>query len=139
MRFSCALSSRAVSGPSSPRATRGLVLIALAAVSWGTTGTATTFLVRDTAISPLVIGVAPRFTAGVALALAAGIAYAVYVVIAKVSVTRAAPLPLAAATFFAGAVWLSPTLVWAEPSTRQLALGWPLLLYLGVVTTGLAY
>jgi DME family drug/metabolite transporter len=236
-----------VSGPSSPRAARGLVLIALAAVSWGTTGTATTYLVRDTAISPLVIGVArlalaalvlaalarfggdtmmtrrelgpcvamgacmaifqagyfsavvligvaltaliaicsaplviavlarvalgerltprglvalaigvtgtallivgprgpadiaPRFTAGVALALAAGVAYAVYVVIAKRTVARAAPLPVAAATFLAGAVWLAPALLWAEASALQITAGWPLLLYLGVVTTGLAY
>lgn len=236
-----------MSSPSSLRGARGLLLIALAAVSWGTTGTATTFLVRDTAMSPLVVGVArlavaavvlaalarlrgrlgvaradvvpciamgacmavfqagyftavvligvaltaliaicsaplaiailarvalgerlsargtlalavgvigaalliagprgmtdfaPRFTAGVALALAAGVAYAVYVVLAKASVARSAPLPLAAATFLAGAVWLSPALLWAEPSARQLALGWPLLLYLGVVTTGLAY
>ncbi|MBM3218737.1 MAG: EamA family transporter [Candidatus Rokubacteria bacterium] len=247
MRFSCALSSRAVSGPSSPRAVRGFLLIALAAVSWGTTGTATTFLVRDTAVSPLTIGVArlavaalvlaalawiggssriaradvvpclamgacmavfqagyftavvlvgvaltaliaicsaplaiavlarialgerltrraalalvigvtgtalliafprgvadlaPRFTAGVALALTAGVAYAVYVVIAKASVARSAPLPLAAATFLAGGLWLAPALLWAEPSARQIATGWPLLLYLGVVTTGLAY
>jgi drug/metabolite transporter, DME family len=236
-----------VSGPSSPRAPRGLLLIALAAVSWGTTGTATTFLVRDTSMSPLVIGLArlalaavvlgvlarlrgtrgltradivpcvamgacmavfqagyftavvligvaltaliaicsaplaiavlawlalgerltpravlalaigvtgtalliagprtvadvvPRFTTGVALALTAGVAYGVYVVIAKASVARAAPLPLAAATFLAGAVWLAPAMLWADLSPRQLAVGWPLLLYLGVVTTGLAY
>ena len=83
--------------------------------------------------------IAPRFTAGVALALTAGVAYAVYVVIAKASVALAEALPLAAATFLAGAAWLSPALLWAEPSMRQLALGWPLLLYLGVVTTGLAY
>ena len=236
-----------MSGPSSPRAVRGLLLIALAAVSWGTTGTATTFLVRDTAMSPLTIGVARlvvaavvlavfawiggssritradvvpclamgacmavfqagyftavvlvgvaltaliaicsaplaiavlarvalgerltrraawalaigvtgtalliagprgladlalRFAAGVALALAASVAYAVYVVIAKASVARSAPLPLAAATFLAGALWLAPALLWAEPSARQMLAGWPLLLYLGVVTTGLAY
>jgi drug/metabolite transporter, DME family len=233
-----------VSGPSS---LRGLALIALAAVSWGTTGTATTFLVRDTAVSPLVIGLArlviaavvlgalarmrgslaiaradivpcvamgacmaifqagyfsavlsigialtaliaicsaplmiailarlvlderltargmvalavgvtgtglliigpraatdvsPRFALGVALALAAGASYAVYVVIAKVSVVRTPPLPLATTTFFFGAVWLAPALVWADASVQQLAVGWPLLLYLGVVTTGLAY
>ena len=236
-----------MSGPSSPRTLRGLLLIALAATSWGTTGTATAVLVRDAAMSPLVIGVArlaiaaivlaalarlrgpvsvtrselvpciamgacmavfqagyfsavvrvgvaltaliaicsapltiavlaritlgerlsprtivalavgvtgtallivgprgvadvgPRFLAGVALALAAGVAYAVYVVIAKASLVRAAPLPLAAATFLAGAVWLSPVLLWAEAPARQLVLGWPLLLYLGVVATGLAY
>src|SRR5438067_7678422 len=68
MRFSAALSSRPVSGPSSPRATRGLVLIALAAISWGTTGTATTFLVRDTAMSPLTIGVARLVVAALVLA-----------------------------------------------------------------------
>jgi DME family drug/metabolite transporter len=236
-----------VSGPSSPRALRGLLLIALAATSWGTTGTATTMLVRDAAISPLVIGVArlaigavvlallaglrgprsvaradvvpclamgacmavfqagyfsavvfvgialtaliaicsapltiavlarivlgerlstrtivalavgvtgtallivgprgvtdvgPRFAAGVALALTAGFAYAVYVVIAKASVVRTAPLPLATMTFLSGAVWLSPVLLLAETPARQLAVGWPLLVYLGVVTTGLAY
>ena len=236
-----------MSGPSSPRALRGIVLIALAATSWGTTGTATTFLVRDAAMSPLVIGVArlaiaalvlaalarmrgslaiaradivpciamgacmavfqagyfsavvlvgvaltaliaicsaplmiailarlalgerlsppgqvalavgvtgtalliagprgvgdvgSRFLAGVTLALAAGAAYAVYVVIAKASVTRAAPLPLAAVTFFAGALWLAPVLLWADAPGRQLVAGWPLLLYLGVVATGLAY
>jgi len=236
-----------VSGPSSPRALRGLVLIALAAVSWGTTGTATTFLVRDAAATPLVIGVArlaiaalvlallarlrgplavaradvvpcvamgacmavfqagyfsavvlvgialtaliaicsaplgiavlarvvlgerlssrgvlslavgvtgtallivgprgmadvgSRFVGGVVLALAAGLAYAVYVVIAKASLARTAPLPLAAATFVAGTLWLAPVLFFADQPARQLVAGWPLLLYLGVVTTGLAY
>ena len=236
-----------MSGPSSPRALRGLLLIALAATSWGTTGTATTMLVRDAAASPLVIGVArlaiaavvlallarargplriaradvvpcvtmgacmavfqagyfsavvlvgialtaliaicsapltiavlarvvlgerlsaptivalavgvtgtgllivgprgvadvgPRFATGVALALTAGVAYAVYVVIAKASLARTPPLPLATMTFLAGAVWLSPVMLWADAPARQLAMGWPLLLYLGVVATGLAY
>jgi DME family drug/metabolite transporter len=236
-----------VSGPSSPRALRGLLLIALAATSWGTTGTATTMLVRDAAMSPLVIGVArlaigavvlallgrlrgplsvaradvvpclamgacmavfqvgyfsavvlvgialtaliaicsapltiavlarvvlgerlsprtvvalavgifgtalliigprgvtevgPRFATGVALALTAGVAYAVYVVIAKGSVVRTPPLPLATMTFLTGAVWLSPVLLWMEAPARQVVMGWPLLLYLGIVTTGLAY
>jgi DME family drug/metabolite transporter len=236
-----------VSGPSSPRALRGLVLIALAAIAWGTTGTATTFLVRDAAASPLVIGVArlaiaavvlailarlrgplavaradlvpclamgacmavfqagyfsavvlvgialtaliaicsaplviavlarlvlgehlstrgvvslgigvtgtallivgpravadvgPRFVAGVGLGLTAGLAYGVYVVIAKRSLARTAPLPLAAVTFSFGAVWLAPVLFFIDQPARQLVAGWPLLLYLGVVTTGLAY
>jgi drug/metabolite transporter, DME family len=236
-----------VSGPSSLRPLRGLVLIALAAVSWGTTGTATAFLVRDAAASPLVIGVArlalaaivlailarlrgpltiaradlgpcvamgacmavfqagyfsavvlvgialtaliaicsaplviavlarlvlgehlssrgivslgigvtgtalliagpraiadvgPRFVAGVALALSAGLAYAAYVVIAKRSLARTAPLPLAAVTFLFGALWLAPVLLFADQPMRQVLAGWPLLLYLGVVTTGLAY
>jgi DME family drug/metabolite transporter len=222
-------------------------LIALAAVSWGTTGTVTTFLVRDSAMSPLAIGVARlalaavvlgilarrrgtltiaraeivpcvamgatmalfqagyfsavvlvgvaltaliaicsapliiavlarmflgerlsslgmlalavgvtgtamliggtralgstggRFALGVALALAAGASYATYVVIAKTSVARSAPLPVATWTFAAGTLWLAPVLIGMAPSPSQLATGWPLLLYLGVVTTGLAY
>jgi DME family drug/metabolite transporter len=222
-------------------------LIALAAVSWGTTGTATTFLVRDSAMSPLAIGVARlalaavvlailarrrgaltiaraevipclamgatmavfqagyfssvvlvgvaltaliaicsapliiavlariflgeqlttlgmlalavgvtgtamliggtnalgstggRFALGVTLALAAGASYATYVVIAKTSVARSAPLPVAAWTFAAGTLWLAPVLTTVAPTSSQLAAGWPLLLYLGVVTTGLAY
>src|SRR5512145_1645533 len=69
--MNAALSSRAVSGPSSPRPLRGLVLIALAAISWGTTGTATTFLVRDAAASPLVIGVARLAIAAAVLAILA--------------------------------------------------------------------
>ena len=236
-----------MSGPSRPRAVRGLLLIALAATSWGTTGTATTLLVRDAEMTPLVIGVArlavaavvlallarlqgplsvaradvgpcivmgacmavfqasyftavvlvgvaltsliaicsapltiavlarvalgerlsprgiialavgvigtallivgprgfvdvgPRFVVGVALALTAGVAYAVYVVIAKASLARTRPLPLAAATFLAGAVWLAPVLLWTDAPARQVVVGWPLLLYLGVVATGLAY
>jgi drug/metabolite transporter, DME family len=86
-----------------------------------------------------VTDVGPRFAAGVALALSAGFAYAIYVVIAKASVVRTAPLPLATMTFLSGAVWLSPVLLLAETPARQLAVGWPLLVYLGVVTTGLAY
>ena len=221
-------------------------MIALAAVSWGTTGTATTFLVRDSAMSPLAIGVARlalaaivlailarrhgpltiartevvpciamgatmavfqagyfsavvlvgvaltaliaicsapliiavlarvflgerlsrlgmvalavgvtgtamliggtdalaaarSYVFGVLLALTAGTAYATYVVIAKTSVARSAPLPVAAWTFTAGTIWLAPVLSGVAPSPSQLATGWPLLLYLGVVTTGLAY
>ena len=79
------------------------------------------------------------FTAGVALALAAGASYALYVVIAKASLTRTAPLPLAAVTFLFGTLWLAPVLGWIDVSAAQLAAGWPLLLYLGIVTTGLAY
>ena len=221
-------------------------MIALAAVSWGTTGTATTFLVRDSAMSPLAIGVARlalaavvlailarrhgpltiarkevvpciamgatmavfqagyfsavvlvgvaltaliaicsapliiavlarivlderlsslgmvalavgvtgtamlvggtnaiagarSYALGVMLALTAGTAYATYVVIAKTSVARSAPLPVATWTFAAGTLWLAPVLIGVAPSPSQLATGWPLLLYLGVVTTGLAY
>lgn len=45
-----------MSAPSSPEAVRGLALIALAAISWGTTGAVTTVLVGRAGATPLVIG-----------------------------------------------------------------------------------
>jgi DME family drug/metabolite transporter len=79
------------------------------------------------------------FIAGALLALAAGLAYALYVVIAKASLARSAPLPLAAATFTVAATFLTPSLIWTDAVGRQLMLGWPWLLYLGAVTTAAAY
>jgi drug/metabolite transporter, DME family len=80
----------------------------------------------------------PRPLSGMLLALGAGLAYALYVVIAKAAVARTAPLPLAALTFGVAAILLVPA--FALPGTaRQLALGWPGLLYLGAVTTAGAY
>ena len=235
-----------MSAPSSPHALRGLVLIALAAVSWGTTGAVTTVLVSRAGASPLFIGAVrmviaavllaaatpmlgtrpasradrarcilagvcnagfqaayftsvtlsgiaitaliaicsapilitilavlllgerpslrlalslalgvggttllvvgaratdgapPRFAAGVGLALLAGLAYALYVVVAKAAVARMAPLPVAAWTFAAAAVVMAPALL-QDTALRQIALGWPWLLYLGAVTTAGAY
>lgn len=236
-----------MSSPSSPDAARGLALIALAAVSWGTTGSVTTVLVARAGATPLVIGAVrmvvaaalllaaarlvaggrgvaapdrwrcvaaglcmagfqaayftsvtlagiaiaaliaicsapvliaglaaavlgerptprlaaslalgvtgtallvvgpraggdapPRFAAGVALALVAALAYALYVVVMKAAVTAGAPLPLAAWTFTTAAVVLAPALL--EPGTaRQIQLGWPWLFYLAAVTTAGAY
>ena len=80
----------------------------------------------------------PRFAAGVGLALAAAVSYALYVVLAKAALARAAPLPLAGATFTAAAVVLAPALLTAD-APRQIAAGWPWLLYLGAVTTAGAY
>ena len=59
-----------MSAPSSPEAARGLALIALAAVSWGTTGSVTTVLVARAGGTPLVIG-AVRMIVAAALLLAA--------------------------------------------------------------------
>src|SRR5437762_93122 len=142
-----------MSATSSPARVRGLGLIALAAVSWGTTGSVTTLLVTRAEATPLVVGVAgtgllvaapaagmtaPRPLSGVILALGAGLAYALYVVLAKGAVARMAPLPLAALTFAVAAALTAPAL--ATPGAgRQLALGWPWLLYLGAVTTAGAY
>src|SRR5439155_822937 len=142
-----------MSATSSPARVRGLGLIALAAVSWGTTGSVTTLLVTRAEATALVLGVAgtgllvaapaagmtaPRPLSGVILALGAGLAYALYVVLAKGAVARMAPLPLAALTFAVAAALTAPAL--ATPGARrQLALGWPWLLYLGSVTTAGAY
>ena len=84
-------------------------------------------------------GVPLALAGGTALGLGAGLSYATYVVIAKVSVTRSAPLPLTAGTFVAAAIMLAPTLWLARDLPRELALGWPLLLYLGAVATAAAY
>jgi len=90
-------------------------------------------------VTSSIAGSASRhFGAGVAFALAAGLAYALYVVVAKAAVARMAPLPVAAWTFASAAVVMTPALL--QPSVvAQLALGWPWMLYLGAVTTAGAY
>ena len=82
----------------------------------------------------------PRdFAAGAIAAVGAGLSYAVYAVTAKGLLHRAAPLPLAAVTFSLAALLLTPVLV-VEPNVgAQLAGGWPLLVYLGLVPTAAAY
>jgi DME family drug/metabolite transporter len=81
----------------------------------------------------------PRFVGGALLALVAGLAYALYVLAAKASLVRSAPLPLAALTFTVAAVLLTPALFWIPAPGPQLALGWPWLLYLGAIATAGAY
>ena len=86
-----------------------------------------------------VADVSSRFGAGVLLALGASLSYALYVVLAKAALARSAPpLPLAATSFGVAAVVLAPTLLTPDLG-RQLALGWPWLLYLGAVATAGAY
>jgi len=80
-----------------------------------------------------------RFLAGVLLAFVAGLAYALYVLVAKATLRRSAPLPATALTFTIGALLLTPVLVWTSAPLTQLALGWPWLLYLGGVATAAAY
>ena len=80
-----------------------------------------------------------RGMAGALLALAAGLAYALYVVITKRALVGSAPLPLASATFAFAAVLLTPVFAWVEGPVRQIALGWPWLVYLGAVATAAAY
>jgi DME family drug/metabolite transporter len=80
-----------------------------------------------------------RFLAGVLLAFVAGLAYALYVLAAKATLRRSAPLPTTALTFTIGALLLTPALLWTSAPSTQLALGWPWLLYLGGVATAGAY
>lgn len=56
-----------MSTPSSPHAARGLALIGLAAISWGTTGAVTTVLVARAGATPLVIGAVRMVIAAVLL------------------------------------------------------------------------
>jgi drug/metabolite transporter, DME family len=82
--------------------------------------------------------VSARFVTGVLLAVAASLGYALYVVLAKATLARVAPLPAAGATFTVAALVLAPLLA-SDGVGRQLALGWPWLVYLGAVTTAGAY
>ena len=110
------------------RLTRRLI----AALGLGVAGTA--LLVA----APVAGSTAPHPVSGVALALGAGLGYALYVVMAKHAVARTPPLLMSALTFGVAAALLLPVLL--TPGTaRQLTLGWPGLLYLGVVTTAAAY
>lgn len=104
------------------------------ALTLGVAGTALLIAVPRGALD-----LSPRFVGGALLALAAGLAYALYVVLAKATLARMAPLPLTALTFTAGAVLLTPAILWTEAPLRQLTLGWPWLLYLGAVATAAAY
>jgi DME family drug/metabolite transporter len=81
------------------------------ALALGVAGTALLIVGPRTAAD-----VSPRFVAGVLLALGASLSYALYVVLAKASLARTAPLPLAATNFGAAALLLAPLLVIREPA-----------------------
>lgn len=111
-----------------------LTLKVYAALGMGVVGTG--LLV----VGPRGIGtISSAFLLGAALALGAGLSYAVYAVLAKASLARAAPLPLAALTFTVAALALAPVLLWEPKVAAPLATGWPLFLYLGLVPTAFAY
>ena len=110
------------------RLTRRLI----AALALGVAGTALVVA------APVAGATAPRPVSGVMLALGAGLAYALYVVIAKSAVARTSPLVVSAFTFAIAAVLMAPVLL-TPGALTQLARGWPGLLYLGAVTTAGAY
>jgi drug/metabolite transporter, DME family len=110
------------------RLTRRLI----AALALGVAGTALVVA------APVAGATAPRPVSGVMLALGAGLAYALYVLIAKSAVARTSPLVVSAVTFAVAAVLMAPVLL-TPGALNQLARGWPGLLYLGAVTTAAAY
>ena len=80
------------------------------------------------------------FGFGVVLAVGAGLAYAVYAVTAKRVLARTAPLSVAAITFTLAAIFFAPAL-WLVDGIHlpSLARSWPLVLYLSVGPTAVAY
>lgn len=104
------------------------------ALGMGVVGTAL-LVVTPRGIEPL----NPAFLPGALLALGAGLSYALYAVATKATLARVPPLTLAALTFSVAALALAPVLLWEPRVLAPLAGGWPLLLYLGLVPTALAY
>jgi DME family drug/metabolite transporter len=108
----------------------------LVKISLGLAVTGTALLV----IGPHGLGAIPgRFGAGALLALGAGLSYAVYAVAAKRALSRAAPVSVAAVTFGLAALFLAPALVSERVSGAEIARAAPLLLYLGLGPTAVAY
>jgi DME family drug/metabolite transporter len=83
--------------------------------------------------------IAGHFGLGTLLALGAGVSYAVYAVAAKGLLARVTPLAVAAITFALAALFLAPALLGEAAPGPVLAAGWPLLLYLGLGPTAVAY
>ncbi|MEO1591722.1 MAG: DMT family transporter [Cyanobacteria bacterium J06632_22] len=89
-------------------------------------------------LGPGEVATSPLFLVGVLLAFGAALSYAGYAVIAKVAVAEVAPVAIAAYGFTTAALLLTPTLL-LQPPWPDFALALPWLLYLGLVTTGVAY
>ncbi|HUM15459.1 MAG TPA: EamA family transporter [Candidatus Nitrosotalea sp.] len=83
--------------------------------------------------------VAGHFGLGALLALGAGVSYAVYAVAAKGLLARVTPIAVSAITFALAAGFLAPALLTEPAPARAMAAGWPLLLYLGLGPTAVAY
>jgi drug/metabolite transporter, DME family len=125
-----------------------LLIAVLAAVFLGERLTAMVRLSLGMAVAGtalLVVGprglddIAGHFGLGAVLALGAGVSYAVYAVAAKGLLARVTPLAVAAMTFALAAVLLAPALLAEAAPMRAMSAGWPLLLYLGVGPTAIAY
>jgi DME family drug/metabolite transporter len=107
----------------------------LTALALGVVGAA--LLVTGVGIQP---SAGPGFVLGALLALGAGLSYSLYAVVTKRSLASGDPHGLAALTFSAAAVVLLPFLVTNAAEAATLASqAWPLLLYLGLLPTAVAY
>jgi DME family drug/metabolite transporter len=85
-------------------------------------------------------GTSLHFGAGALLALGAGLSYALFVVLAKVSLAGARPLELTTRIFSIAALALLPTfLILPGPAISLWQRDWPWLLYLGAIPTAGAY
>lgn len=81
-----------------------------------------------------------QFFGGILFALGAGLAYAIYAVGAKVVIKNLDPFIVLALSFTSAAVMLSPALLFVNSqNTQNWQLQAPFLLYLGLVSTGVAY
>ncbi len=111
-------------------------LTPLVRLSLGTAVAGTVLLV----VGPRGLGeVAGQFGLGALLALGAGVSYAVYAVAAKGLLARVTPLAVSAITFALAAAFLAPALLLEPTPASAMAAGWPLLLYLGLGPTAVAY
>ena len=111
-------------------------LTPLVRLSLGTAVAGTALLV----VGPRGLGkVAGHFGLGALLALGARVSYAVYAVAAKGLLARVTPLAVSAITFALAAAFLAPALLVEPAPAAALAAGWPLLLYLGLGPTAVAY
>jgi len=86
-----------------------------------------------------VSAIAGSFGVGAVLAVGAGLSYAVYAVAAKRVLLEAAPLTVAAVTFGLAALFLAPALALERAPGRGLLRAVPLLIYLGLGPTAIAY
>lgn len=79
-----------------------------------------------------------QFLLGVALALGAAVSYAGYAIMAKSLVGRMDAIAIATYSFTVAALVLTPTLV-QQPALTVWLRALPFLLYLGIITSGIAY
>lgn len=76
---------------------------------------------------------------GVLMALGAGLSFAVYAIVSRDLVGKYPSLSVVAVVFTLSAVFLAPFLFIFEMSWIADARGWGIILYLGIMTTGVAY